>query len=283
MRLHVGCAMWTHAQWQGRFLPHPLPPGERLRSYGTWCNAVEGNTTFYATPSRSTVESWARQTAPDFRFVAKLPKSITHERRLTGIDEELRSFLEAIEPLGPRAHALWIQLPGSFAPTDLGALAGFLHRLPRSHRYAVEVRHPAFFDDARSELLLERVLARVGAEWIPFDTTALFQSPPTSDAEREAWARKPRVLRRSSALTDHPIIRYLGRDDAARTIEGWRQWVVTVTDWVREGRSPTVFIHTPDNADAPMLARRFHEEVRARLPGIEPLPEPEPTEPLTLF
>ncbi|MEU7988405.1 DUF72 domain-containing protein [Streptosporangium canum] len=275
--------MWTHAQWQGRFLPHPLPPGERLRSYGTWCNAVEGNTTFYATPSRSTVESWARQTAPDFRFVAKLPKSITHERRLTGIDEELRSFLEAIEPLGPRAHALWIQLPGSFAPTDLGALAGFLHRLPRSHRYAVEVRHPAFFDDARSELLLERVLARVGAEWIPFDTTALFQSPPTSDAEREAWARKPRVLRRSSALTDHPIIRYLGRDDAARTIEGWRQWVVTVTDWVREGRSPTVFIHTPDNADAPMLARRFHEEVRARLPGIEPLPEPEPTEPLTLF
>ncbi|MEU7451659.1 DUF72 domain-containing protein [Streptosporangium roseum] len=283
MRLHVGCAMWTHAQWQGRFLPHPLPPGERLRSYATWCNAVEGNTTFYATPSRSTVESWARQTAPDFRFVAKLPKSITHERRLTGIDEELRSFLEAIEPLGPRAHAIWIQLPGSFAPTDLGALAGFLHRLPRSHRYAVEVRHPAFFDDARSERLLEGVLARVDAEWIPFDTTALFQSPPTSDAEREAWARKPRVPRRSSALTDRPIIRYLGRDDAERTIEGWRQWVGTVTEWVREGRSPTVFIHTPDNADAPMLARRFHEEVRTRLPGIEPLPEPVPTEPLTLF
>lgn len=275
--------MWTQAQWQGRFLPHPLPPGERLRAYATWCDAVEGNTTFYATPSRRTVESWARQTTPDFRFVAKLPKSITHERRLTGVDEELRSFLEAIEPLGPRAHALWIQLPGSFGPTDLGALAAFLHRLPRSHRYAVEVRHRAFFDDARSERLLEGVLARVDAEWVPFDTTALFQNPPTSDAEREAWMRKPRLPRRSAALTDRPIIRYLGRDDTTRTIEGWRQWVVTVTDWVREGRSPTVFIHTPDNADAPMLARRFHEEVRARLPGIEPLPEPVPTEPLTLF
>ena len=32
-RLHVGCAMWTHRSWQGRFLPHPLPAGERLRSY----------------------------------------------------------------------------------------------------------------------------------------------------------------------------------------------------------------------------------------------------------
>ncbi|MEV7907673.1 DUF72 domain-containing protein, partial [Streptomyces anulatus] len=219
---------------------------------------MEGNTTFYATPTRNTVESWARQTAPDFRFVVKLPKPITHERRLTGADEELRSFLEAIEPLGPRAHALWIQLPGSFAPTDLGTLAGFLHRLPRSYRYAVEVRHRAFFDDVRSVRLLEGVLARADAEWVPFDTVAFFQSPPASDAEREAWERKPRMPRRSSALTDRPVVRYLGRDDAARTIEGWQPWIDTVTEWLREGRSPTVFIHTPDNADAPMLARRFH-------------------------
>jgi uncharacterized protein YecE (DUF72 family) len=244
---------------------------------------VEGNTTFYATPARSTVESWARQTTPNFRFVVKLPKSITHERRLTGIDEELRSFVETIEPLGPRAHALWVQLPGSFAPTDLATLAGFLRRLPRSHRYAVEVRHRAFFDDARSERLLERVLASADAEWIPFDTTTLFQSPPTSDAERDAWTKKPRMPRRSVALTDRPIVRYLGRDSTARTIEGWQQWIGTVTEWLREGRSPTVFIHTPDNADALMLARRFHDDVRARLPKIEPLPEPIPTEPPTLF
>ncbi|GAA3788016.1 DUF72 domain-containing protein [Sphaerisporangium flaviroseum] len=275
--------MWAHTPWQRRFLPHPLPPEERLRSYATWCNAVEGNTTFYATPPRGTVESWARQTTPDFRFVAKLPKTITHERRLTGVDEELRSFLEAIEPLGPRAHALWVQLPGSFAPGDVGALAGFLRRLPRSYRYAVEVRHRAFFDDARAERLLETALAGVDAEWIPFDTTAFFQSPPTSDDERDAWTRKPRLPRRSSALTGHPIVRYLGRDDTARTIEGWRPWIGTVTEWLREGRSPTVFIHTPDNADALMLARRFHEEVRALVPEIDPLPEPMPTEPLTLF
>lgn len=283
MRLHVGCAMWTHKPWQGRLLPHPLPPEERLRSYATWCNAVEGNTTFYATPSRSTVESWARQTAPDFRFVVKLPKPITHERRLTGAGEELRAFLEAIEPLGPRAHALWVQLPGSFGPDDLGTLAGFLRGLPTSYRYAVEVRHRAFFDDPRAAGLLEQVLAGVAAEWVPFDTVTMFQSPPTSDAERDAWTKKPRVPRRSRALTDRPIVRYLGRDDTARTVEGWRHWVGTVTEWLREGRSPTVFVHTPDNADAPVLARRFHDEVRARVPELEPLPEPLPVEPLTLF
>src|SRR5256885_15519658 len=106
MRLGVGCAMWTHPSWPAS--------GERLRAYATWCNAVEGNTTFYATPARSTVESWARQTAPGFRFVVKLPRTITHERRLAGGDGEVRSFLDAVEPLGPRIHALWVQLPGSF-------------------------------------------------------------------------------------------------------------------------------------------------------------------------
>ncbi|MEU4578658.1 DUF72 domain-containing protein [Nonomuraea sp. NPDC023979] len=283
MRLHVGCAMWTHAPWQGRFLPHPLAQGERLRAYATWCNAVEGNTTFYATPSRSTVETWAAQTDPGFRFVVKLPKAITHERRLTGAQEELGAFLHAMEPLGPRVHALWVQVPGSFGPGDLGALAAFLRRLPAGLRPAVEVRHRAFFEDERAVGQLERVLAGAGAEWVPFDTTTLFGSPPTSDAERDAWTKKPRVPRRARALTDRPIVRYLGRDDVDRTVAGWQGWVGTVAGWLREGRSPTVFVHTPDNAEALPLARRFHDEVRARVPGLEPLPEPMPAEPPTLF
>ncbi|MEU4550591.1 DUF72 domain-containing protein [Micromonospora violae] len=271
--------MWSHRSWPG----HRLPSTERLRHYASWCDAVEGNTTFYATPTRDTVASWAAQTDPAFRFVLKLPKVITHEPRLTDVGEPLRAFLDAIEPLGPRAHALWIQLPGSFAPGDIPALGRFLARLPQSHRYAVEVRHPSFFTDAHAARLLEAALAAVGAEWIPFDTTAFFTSPPTSDAERDAWTKKPRLPLRSLALTDRPIVRYLGRDDSTRTVEGWQRWIDVTVTWLREGLSPTMFIHTPDNADAPALARRFHDEVRARVPGLDALPEPIPVEPLTLF
>src|ERR1700743_1461593 len=150
MELHVGCAMCTCAPRQGRCLPVSLSPRERLRAYATWCNAVEGNTTFYATPALDTVRSWAAQTGPDFRLVLKLPRAVTHEQHLDGdVAGPMRAFLAAIEPLGPRAHALWIQLPPAFAPTDLGTLAGFMRRLPRQYRYAVEVRHRAFFADPR--------------------------------------------------------------------------------------------------------------------------------------
>jgi len=283
MELHVGCAMWTYAPWQGRYLPDSLSPHERLRAYATWCNAVEGNTTFYATPSLNTVKSWADQTAPDFRFVLKLPRQITHERRLADVAEPLRAFLAAIEPLGRRAHALWIQLPPSFSPADLGALAGFLRRLPHGHRYCVEVRHRAFFADPRWEQRLEEALGEAGAEWVTFDTTVLFGSPPVSDAEREAWAKKPRVPRRSRALTSHPVVRYIGRDDDARTVAGWQGWLDVVAGWLREGRSPTVFIHTPDNVGALELARRFHDDVRALVPAVQPLPDPVPAGPPTLF
>jgi uncharacterized protein YecE (DUF72 family) len=283
MKLHVGCAMWSYAPWQGRYLPAALPARERLRAYASWCNAVEGNTTFYATPTPETVSSWAGQTAADFRFVLKLPKAITHERRLADVDEPLRAFLAAIEPLGGRVHALWVQLPPSFTPADVGALTGFLRRLPPRYRSCVEVRHRAFFEDPRWAGQLERALRAAGAEWVTFDTTVLFASPPVSDAEREAWTKKPRLPRRSEALTSYPVVRYIGRDDPDRTVAGWRPWLDEVAGWLREGRSPTVFIHTPDNVDALALARRFHHDVRARIPELEPLGEPIPVGPPTLF
>ncbi|GIF22284.1 uncharacterized protein YecE (DUF72 family) [Actinoplanes tereljensis] len=275
MRLYVGCAMWSHQAWA-------VPKGQKpLRAYAGQCTAVEGNTTFYATPSPATVESWASQTPAGFRFVLKLPKVVTHERRLIGATPDVTAFLRVMAPLEARVHAYWIQLPASFGPDDLPALARFLHELPGGHRYAVEVRHPGFFAEPGP---LEEVLHDTGTEWVPFDTTAFFAKPPTSAAEREAWTKKPRVPARSTALTATPIVRYLGRDDTAETVAGWQPWVRRTAAWLHEGREPTVFLHTPDNADAPALARRFHDEVRALVPGLEPLPTPEPVdEPLTLF
>ncbi|RLK61380.1 DUF72 domain-containing protein [Actinokineospora cianjurensis] len=274
--------MWTHKAWGGRFLAPSLAAKERLRAYAGWCNAVEGNTTFYAIPARETVETWARQTGSGFRFVVKVPKVVTHERRLVGVESEMRAFLDAIEPLGERA-VLWTQLPGSFGPSDVEALGRFLRRLPADRRRAVEVRHPGFFADAGSAASLEGVLAGAGAEWVPFDTTVFFQSPPTSEAEEDAWGKKPRLPRRTRALTDQPIVRYLGRDSVSETVDGWQPWTEVVAEWLREGRTPTVFLHTPDNDDAPALARRFHDDVRALVPDLDALPEPEPIEPATLF
>jgi uncharacterized protein YecE (DUF72 family) len=283
VRLSVGCAMWAHKRWPGRHLPVPKGRESLLPAYATWCNAVEGNATFYAPPSETTVAAWAEQAPDGFRFTFKLPRTITHERRLRHADDELRAFLELLGPLGPRVGTLSVQLPASFGPPDLGALATFVAGLPTTHRFGVEVRHPSFFDGSPAARALDDVLVRAGVERIGFDTTTLFAAPPTSDAERAAWADKPRLPRRTGALTDHPIVRYLGRDDDDATVAGWQPWIPVVAAWLQEGRSPTFFVHTPDNDDALVLARRFHDAVRRLVPTLDPLSDPVTAQPPTLF
>jgi uncharacterized protein YecE (DUF72 family) len=276
--------MWAHKPWQGRFVPTDLRRDEQLRAYASWCNAVEGNTTAYGLPSRSTVAAWAAEAPADFRFLFKLPQTITHQRRLRDAEAELHELLTLIEPLGERAETLAVQLPASFGPGDMGALAVFLRTTPQQHRYAVEVRHPAFFDGSPAARALATLLGDRGVEWTTFDTTTLFAKAPTSDAEREGWSNKPRLPRRTEALTDRPVVRYLGRDDVAATVDGWAPWVPVVARWLDEGRSPTVFVHTPDNDVALELARRFHAEVaQAATVETDPLPEPWVLAPTTLF
>jgi uncharacterized protein YecE (DUF72 family) len=272
MRLYVGCAMWAHKAWIGDHLP--AGRGAQLPAYATWCNAVEGNATFYAAPAPATVATWADQTPDDFRFLFKLPRTLTHERRLRVSAADVGAFTALLQPLGARADTIAVQLPASFGPDDLPALAAFARTAPTSHRFALEVRHPAFFDGTAAGDALAAILRDAGMEWTVFDTTTLFERRPVTDAERAAWTDKPRVVRRTVALTDRPVVRYLGRDDVESTRRGWQPWVRIVAEWLLAGSTPTVFIHTPDNVDALTLARRFHTDVRRLVPALEPLPAP---------
>ena len=268
--LHVGCPMWAHRPWVGRHLPAGTPTGSELAAYSRVVNAVEGNTTFYASPPPATVARWATQAAPGFRFVFKAPREITHDRRLRDVDSLVAAFVELVAPLGAMLGGITFQLPASFVPGDLGALAVVLAQAPAEVRWSVEVRHPDFFNGA-SRAALDRLLERYGAERVLFDSRALFAEPPRSEAGREAWQAKPRVPALTEALTDRPVVRFIGSDHPERTDAGLEPWREVVARWVREGRTPTFFVHTPDNLDSPGLARSFHAAVADLVPDLERL------------
>ncbi len=279
--LRVGCAMWADRSWVGPFFPADTPNGHELASYATWCSAVEGNTTFYGLPTPKAVARWAEDAPSDFRFMFKLPRTITHERRLRNADVELDETLDRLAPLGPRARPLAIQLPASFEPADVDVLDRFLRALPTAdgQTWGVEVRHPAFCQGGDDERRLNDLLAIHRVERIIIDTRAVFAGPRQTAAEREAFERKPRLPVRPVAIGPNPIVRFIGQTEATANPHWWQKWVPRVVSWLVEGRSPTVFIHTPDNAVALPLARRFHAEVVEaasalhRLP-VAPLPTP---------
>ena len=265
--LYVGCPMWAHRPWVGRHLPAGTPSGSELAAYSRVVNAVEGNTTFYASPTPNIVERWATQADPGFRFVCKAPREITHERRLRDVDAALAAFVHLMEPLGPRLGGITLQLPASFGPGDLGALAAVLGQATATVRWSVEVRHPDFFVGP-SRAALDRLLERCGAERVLLDSRALFAEPPCSKAGREAWQAKPRVPALTEALGQRPIVRFIGSDHPHRTDAGLEPWREVVARWLREGRTPTFFVHTPDNLDSPGLARSFHAAVADLVPDL---------------
>ena len=273
--------MWAHKQWPGRHLPADARAGAELPAYATWCTAVEGNTTFYATPPTTTVSRWANDTPDGFWFCFKLPRTITHERRLRNVAELTSEFLDRMAPMADRLGPIQIQLPPSFGGTDLPALAQFLEQAPTLEgetTWAVELRHPDFFAGGAIERSVDDLLIDHGANRVVLDSRALFDVPPLTPEEHDAWEKKPRLPVRPMATAGQPILRLIGNRDVGASLERWRQWVPVLVRWLSEGRSPTVFAHTPDNIDAPPLARHLHSLVcdEARRAGVRcpPLPEP---------
>src|SRR5437870_1675994 len=94
------------------------------------------------------VRNWCRNSPQNFRFTAKFPKIITHDKRLKDVDKELERFFEAMRPLGGKTLALLIQLPPSVHIFEgLEKLRDLVPTLDNRFRYAVEVRHSSWFQD----------------------------------------------------------------------------------------------------------------------------------------
>src|SRR5438309_4811938 len=94
----LGTSGWDYPEWVGRVYPrHGV--SDRLKFYSQLFPIVEVNSTFYRLPPVEVAASWARRTPHRFRFTVKFPQTITHERRLVGVDEELGRFLKVLAPL----------------------------------------------------------------------------------------------------------------------------------------------------------------------------------------
>ena len=268
---YLGCPSWSENAWREGLYPQNARPADFLSLYAQVFNAVEGNTTFYARPAPATVERWAQSMPGHFRFTAKFPRDISHGGDLREQGHAAQDFLQLLRPLGARVAPLWLQLPASFGPQRLAELVSFVDAQERP--LAVEVRHPEFFAKGDAERLLNRLLMDRGVERICLDPRALFSCISTDPAVLHAQAKKPKVPPRPAAFTQFPQVRFIGRPELEANDPYLRPWVEKVAGWIEEGRAPYVFLHTPDNHRAPELARRFHQQLSERLPGLPALPE----------
>jgi uncharacterized protein YecE (DUF72 family) len=164
----VGCAGWSLP----RAVQDAFGEGDSLLArYATRFPVAEINSSFHRPHQRSLYEKWAAAVPPGFRFCAKLPKTITHERRLVDCEALLGEFLAQAGGLGDKLACLLVQLPPSFA-FDAALAAPFLQLLRArfAGALALEPRHASWFTHEADALLREMQVARVLADPVRHDS-----------------------------------------------------------------------------------------------------------------
>lgn len=160
--MRVGTAGWAlPREVQDRF----GPGDSHLARYASVFPVTEINSSFHRPHRPALYEKWAASVPAGFRFCAKLPKTITHERRLTGCEGLVEEFLSQARGLGDKLACLLVQLPPSFA-FDATLAAAFLHMLRRrwDGGLAMEPRHATWFEADADALLRAHEVARVLAD-----------------------------------------------------------------------------------------------------------------------
>lgn len=272
---YLGCPAWSNRDWIGKVFRKGTETSELLREYSRVFNTVEGNTLFYALPPMATVERWMAESTEGFRLAPKFPKTISHERRLAGAKEENKAFFKILEALshGNTLGVSFLQLPPSFNINHLDTLSEYLKSLPSDFSYAVEPRHISFYDKAENEKRLDGLLENLGIDKVVFDTRPLWSCEPDGKTERDARERKPQLPIRQVALAKHPVIRFVGKNKIEKNEVFIKEWAPVINKWILEGRKPYIFAHAGDDAFAPYVARRLHQQLKRINPLLPKLPE----------
>ena len=221
----LGTSSFTATGWQGSFYPQGMRSRDFLSYYASKFQTVEIDSTFYGTPSASTVGSWNEKTPSDFIFAVKVPQVITHEKVLVDCAPEFEEFLKTMDILGPKLGPMVFQFPSfdrlKFPKQDhfLAVLAPFLKKLPMGREFVIEIRNKNWLDAKFVDVLREHKIA------LALTDTSFVPRP---------WEMKEKF---DMITADFAYVRWLGdRHGIEKVTRVWDKTVVDrkddLTNWV---------------------------------------------------
>jgi uncharacterized protein YecE (DUF72 family) len=230
--IYLGTSAFTAAGWDTAFYPAGMKAADYLSYYATKFQAVEIDSTFYATPAAATVTRWKNKTPEGFIIATKVPQIITHEKCLLECDEEFAQFIEVMSLLGDRLGPLLFQFPYFNSEVFqsgvqfLSRLKTFFKKLPKDKKFAIEIRNkwwikPQFLDALRDHnvafvLQDQSWMQRPGELFEKYD-------PVTAEFTYIRWLGDRKGIETLTKVWDKTIIDRTGemQADPARTC--WRE------------------------------------------------------------
>src|ERR1700678_2138248 len=277
--IRIGTSSFTAAGWPGSFYPEGMQPRDFLTYYATQFDTVEIDSTFYHAPPAKTVEGWRLKTPENFIIAAKVPQIITHEKCLVDCDDEVRRFVETMEILGNRLGPMLLQVP-YFNETEFescddfySCLVPFLKKLPREHRFALEIRNKQWLD-ARFADTLQKYNVAVALQdqiWMPLPSQMPFDYV-TADFTYVRLLGDRKGIEKQTKVWDKMIV------ERSKDLSSWVDVCATT---VRRAVPTYVYVNNHFAGHAPTTVREFKRLWNAK--GMPVLGEPQSQQEPTLF
>lgn len=234
--IHVGCAKWNKKELKG-FYPRGIK--DELMYYAQEFNSIELNASFYKAPSVDQVRLWKTKVPEGFKFYPKIPREISHFKRLSNVEDSLNQFCDAISNFEDRLGVTFLQVHDNFKPKDFERLKDFVNLFPMGMPLAVEVRSGEWFVPGKECDEMYDLLREQNRTAILVDTAGR------------------RDLLHMRLTTPHAFVRYVGANhpsDYTRLDD----WVNRIKQWRAEGlQSLDFFVHQNIEEESPLLSAYF--------------------------
>jgi uncharacterized protein YecE (DUF72 family) len=243
LKVYVGCAKWNRSDLKGFY---PRGTKDELTYYAQQFNSIELNNTHYRFPKAEHVELWKEKTPPDFKFFPKVPRTISHFKRLIDVERYVEDFVTTISQLEEKLGMIFLQVRDNFQPKDLNRVERFISEFPKGVPLAIEVRHKSWFEDAAAN-----------------DLYKILQSYHVSNIIVDTAGRRDMLHMRLSS--EEAFVRFVGANvdsDYTRLDE----WVDRIASWKTQGlQRLDFFIHQNIEKESPLLAAHFIEKLNGKL------------------
>lgn len=241
--VRVGCAKWNKADLKNFY---PRGTKDELEYYSTQFNSIELNASFYRMFPEEQFQKWEEKSTEDFQFFPKVPRIISHIKRLNEAEVLVDDFIKNILPLREKLGMVFLQMPENFQPKNIDRLEPFFKHWPKEIPLAVELRHEDWFND----------------EEVNKQVISLFRKYDISNIIVDSAGK--RDLLHMQLTTPTAFIRYVGANHSSDYTR-MDDWLDRIEEWHKRGlKNLYFFVHQNVEKESPLLAAYFIENFNKR-------------------
>jgi uncharacterized protein YecE (DUF72 family) len=250
--VYVGCAKWNKTDLKNFY---PKGVKDELGYYSTQFNSIELNATFYRLFPPDTFEKWYTTVPDNFRFFPKLEQTISHFRRLKGVEEVVDNNVTNMSHLKEKLGMPFLQMHNNFRPKDFDRVSAFIDNWKYDIPLAIEFRHTDWYNDPAVSSEIYDLLESNGVTNILVDTAGR------------------RDLMHMRLTTPTAFVRWVGANhpsDYPRLDE----WVERIVKWKKLGLEKFYFfVHQNIEKESPLLSAYFIERLNKKIGTDLPIPK----------